>query len=48
MTNKKFKIKLRKRKNIKMRASLLSKLAYELLPTNDEALLAIDEDIAQL
>lgn len=35
-----------KRKKKKM--SLLNKLAYEFLPTNDEKLLAIDKQIASL
>lgn len=39
------KIKNRKRKN---KMSLLTKLAYEFLPTNDQSLLEIDKEIARL
>ncbi len=39
------KIKFRKRKN---KMSLLEKLTYEFLPTNDKSFLSIDKDIASL
>jgi len=40
------KLKIRKRKNKKM--SLIAKLAYEFLPTNDQSILAIDREISKL
>jgi hypothetical protein len=45
MTNKNMKL-LKRKRNKKM--SLLTKLAYEFLPTTDKQLLSIDKDIAKL
>ena len=41
----KMKLKIRKRKQ---KMSLLSKLVYELIPTNDQTILLVDRDIAKL
>lgn len=41
----KLKIKIKKRKN---KMSLIQKLAYEFIPTTDESLLALDQEINSL